>query len=47
MSECTLDSAGGQVEASELTAAIAGAVPRGWKKSFERTVRLAAGGHGH
>jgi hypothetical protein len=45
MSECTLDWAGARVEGSKLTVPIEGEVPRGWKKSFDKTVRLLSAGH--
>ena len=45
MSECTLDWAGARVEGSKLTVPIEGDVPRGWKKSFDKTVRLLTAGH--
>jgi hypothetical protein len=44
MAEVTLNWATAEVEEAKLTVGLEGKIPSGWKKSFERTVRLLGRG---
>ncbi len=44
MALVTLDWSTAEVKKSKLTVALDGDVPKGWRKSFEATVRLLGGG---
>jgi hypothetical protein len=44
MSAVSLDWSAAEVENARLTVPLAGDIPKGWRKSFEVTVRLLGGG---
>jgi hypothetical protein len=44
MALVTLDWSSAEVKKSKLTVALDGEVPKGWRRSFEATVRLLGGG---
>jgi hypothetical protein len=44
MASVTLDWSTAEVKKSKLTVALDGEVPKGWRRSFEATVRLLGGG---
>jgi hypothetical protein len=44
MPEVSLDWSAAEVKSSKLTVPLAGDIPKGWKRSFETTVRLLGSG---
>ena len=44
MTQVSLDWSAAEVENAKLTVPLEGDIPKGWKRSFERTVRLLGGG---